>query len=49
MDADRAGLRGSVGLPGRGVVVVACKVAFSFRKVALAARKEGNCCWWDFC
>ena len=49
MDADRARLRGSTGLLGRGIVVVARKVAFSSHKAALTTRKEANYCWWDSC
>ena len=41
---DRVGLRGTTGLPGRGVLAVLRKVAFSLLKAALVAKKEANCC-----
>ena len=47
MDVDQAGLRVSAGLPRRGVVIMARKVAFSSRKATLAAMNETNCYWWD--
>ena len=37
---DRVGLRGTTGLPGRGVLAVLHKAAF----FALVAKKEANCC-----
>ena len=49
MDLDPARLQGIVGLPGRGVVVVLRKAAFSSHKATLVAKKEVNCCWWDSC
>ena len=49
VDFDWAGLRGTAGLLGQGVVVVLCKTTFSSRKATLVAKKEANCCWWDSC
>ena len=44
---DRAGLQGTTGLPGQGVVVVLSKAAFSSRKTTLVAKNEVKCSWWD--
>ena len=43
MDSDHVGLRGTIELPGQGTAASFCKVAFSSRKVALAATNEANC------
>ena len=44
MDSDCAGLQGTFGLEGQGVVAEFRKVAFSSRKAMLVAKKEANCC-----
>ena len=47
VDSNRVGLRGTARLPGRGLVAVLSKVAFSPYKAALVAKKEANYCWGD--
>ena len=49
MDSYRARLRGTVGLLGRGVVVVLRKTVFSSRKATLVAKNKASYCWWDSC
>ena len=41
--SDRAGLRGTIMLPRRGVVAVLRKATFSSLKEALVAKNEANC------
>ena len=49
MDLDREGVQGEAELPWREMTTALRKVAFSSCKVALAAKNEANCYWWDSC